>query len=72
MGASTLIPTRVHRAEQFMKGKAVTPHLLLEMAEMAAADVSVVSDFRGDEAYRRDMIRVVLARTAATVFSVSL
>jgi CO/xanthine dehydrogenase FAD-binding subunit len=45
---------------------------LLEMAEMAAGDVSVVSDFRGDEAYRRDMIRVVLARTAATVFSVSL
>lgn len=72
VGASTLIPTRVHRAEEFLEGKMVTPDVLREMAEMAASDVSVVSDIRGDEAYRRDMIRVVLARTAATLFNVTL
>ena len=72
VGASALIPTRVRRAEEFLQGKAVTADVLREMAAMAASDVSVVSDFRGDEDYRRDMIRVVVARTAATVFNVPL
>jgi carbon-monoxide dehydrogenase medium subunit len=72
VGASTPIPTRAHHAEEFLNGKAVTSDVLREMAEMAARDVPVVSDFRGDEEYRRAMIRVVLARTASTLFSVPL
>ena len=58
--------------EEFLDGKAITPETLRDMATVAAGEVSVVSDFRGDEAYRRDMIRVVLARTAAPLFNVPL
>ena len=72
VGASTPIPTRAHRAEEFLDGKAITPETLRDMATVAAGEVSVVSDFRGDEDYRRDMIRVVVARTAATLFNVPL
>jgi carbon-monoxide dehydrogenase medium subunit len=68
IGASVPVPTRARRAEQFLEGKTVTLEVLEEAAAIAAADVEPVSDFRGSAEYRRDMIRTVVRRTAATVF----
>jgi carbon-monoxide dehydrogenase medium subunit len=72
IGASVPIPVRARRAEEFLEGKSVTRDVLEEAADIAAADITPVSDFRGTEEYRRDMVRIVVRRTAAAVFAVSL
>jgi carbon-monoxide dehydrogenase medium subunit len=71
IGASTPIPIRAKRAEQYLEGKKVTREILEEAAEIAAADITPLSDFRGSGEYRRDMVRTVLSRTAAEAFGLS-
>ena len=68
LGASTPIPARVPRAEALLEGKAVTSELAAEAAAAAAEDIFAISDARGDEAYRRAMVRVVVRRTLAALF----
>lgn len=68
VGASTPIPARVPRAEALLEGKAVTPDLAAQAAAAAAEDIFAISDARGDEAYRRAMVRVVVRRTLAALF----
>ncbi|MBL8382124.1 MAG: xanthine dehydrogenase family protein subunit M [Burkholderiales bacterium] len=68
VGASTPIPARVPRAEALLEGRAVTAELAAAAAAAAADDIFAVSDGRGDEAYRRAMVRVVLRRTLAALF----
>jgi len=71
VGASTPIPARVARAEAFLAGKAVTAEVAAEAADIASADILALSDSRGDEAYRRDMVRVVARRTIAQLFDLA-
>jgi len=70
VGASTPIPGRLPRAETFLRGKEVSAAVLEEMADIAADEARPVSDFRGTEEFRRDMIRVVVRRLAADVFGI--
>jgi carbon-monoxide dehydrogenase medium subunit len=70
IGASVPIPVRALRAEQFLEGKTITPDALEEAARIAAEDITPVSDFRGSGDYRREMVRVVVKRTAAAALSV--
>jgi len=62
----------VARAEAFLAGKAVTAEVAAEAADIASADILAVSDSRGDEAYRRDMVRVVARRTIAQLFDLAI
>ncbi len=71
IGASTPIPVRAKRAEEFLEGKTVTRDVIEEAADIAAADITPISDLRGAAEYRRDMVRAVLSRTAASVFGVA-
>lgn len=68
VGASTPIPARVPRAEVLLESGEVTPALVAEAAAAAAQDIFALSDGRGDEAYRRAMVRVVARRTMHTLF----
>ncbi|WP_042877850.1 FAD binding domain-containing protein [Cupriavidus necator] len=68
VGASTPIPARLRRAEALLSGKAVTADLAEEAAAIVAADINAVSDMRGSESYRREMVRVVARRTIAELF----
>jgi carbon-monoxide dehydrogenase medium subunit len=68
VGASTPIPARVPRAEALLEGQRVTVPLAAQAAAAAAEDIFAISDARGDEAYRRAMVRVVVRRTLAAVF----
>jgi carbon-monoxide dehydrogenase medium subunit len=70
VGASTPVPTRLRRAEDFLRGQRVTREVLEEAAHLGAAEVTPLADFRGSAEYRRDMVRVLVRRTAETVFSV--
>ncbi len=71
IGASTPIPTRARRAEQFLEGKAINPDVLVEAADIAASEITPLSDFRGSADYRLQIVRTVLRRTAASVFALS-
>lgn len=71
VGASTPIPARLRRAETLLAGKAVTAELAAEAAAIVAEDINAVSDMRGSESYRREMVRVVARRTIAELFGVA-
>jgi carbon-monoxide dehydrogenase medium subunit len=68
IGASTVIPSRAREAEAHLTGKPISRAAIAEMARIAAQEVGVVSDFRGDEAYRRQIVAVVVERTCAGLF----
>jgi len=68
VGASTPITARVPRAEAVLEGKVVTAQLAAQAAAAAAEDIFAISDARGDEAYRRAIVRVVVRRTLAALF----
>lgn len=72
VGASTPIPARVARAEAFLAGRTVTAEVAAEAAGIASADILAVSDSRGSEDYRRDMVRVVARRTIAQLFDLAI
>lgn len=71
IGASVPIPVRARRAEQFLEGKTPTREVLEHAADLAAADISPVDDFRGSADYRRRIVRTMVRRTAAAAFSLN-
>jgi carbon-monoxide dehydrogenase medium subunit len=68
VGASVPVPRRLTRAEEYLRGKTVTPQVAAEAADMVAADMAAISDTRGSEEYRRAMVRVVARRTIGQLF----
>jgi carbon-monoxide dehydrogenase medium subunit len=70
IGASTPIPVRARKTEQFLEGKVVTRDVLEEAAGIARSEIEVLSDFRGSAEYRREMAGVILRRTAASLFGI--
>ena len=71
VGASTPIPTRLHRAEAFLEGRKVTAEIAAQAADLVAQDIVPVSDLRGSAEFRRDMVRTVAQRTIAELFGIS-
>jgi carbon-monoxide dehydrogenase medium subunit len=68
IGATTAIPTRIERCEAFLQNKEITRAVLAEAAEIIATDIDSISDLRGAEEYRRDMVRVISRRALAKLF----
>lgn len=68
VGGSTAVPSRMARAEAFLEGQTLTHAVAAEAADMAAADIVAISDLRGSEDYRRDMVRVVARRALSGLF----
>jgi carbon-monoxide dehydrogenase medium subunit len=64
--ASTIIHAR--RAEEALRGKAVTDAALREMGEVAATEVDPMDDNRGSAGYKREMVKVLVARAAKEAF----
>jgi len=63
VGAATTVPARVCEAELFLTGKAISSAVAAQAADLVADNIQPMSDLRGSEAYRRDMVRVVARRT---------
>jgi aerobic carbon-monoxide dehydrogenase medium subunit len=63
VSAATDKPTRLHTAEKILKGKAGDPKALKQAGEAAAEEVHIESDMHGSAAYKKQLLRVVLART---------
>jgi CO/xanthine dehydrogenase FAD-binding subunit len=49
-GAVGPVPLRLREVEAFMEGKEITPELLLEIQDKAAAEVTPITDVRSTEA----------------------
>lgn len=69
VGASTVVPTRVRRAEALLMERPITATTLAEAADIVAADIAPISDARGSADYRRDMVRVVARRNLTHLFA---
>ncbi|HEY9529876.1 MAG TPA: xanthine dehydrogenase family protein subunit M [Burkholderiales bacterium] len=62
VSAATDKPTRLVAAEGILKGKVSDPKAIKEAGEAAAEEVSIESDLHGSAAYKKQLIRVYLAR----------
>jgi len=62
LGAVGPTPMRATKAEHLLIGKPVTETLLEEVGRVASMECSPISDIRGSEEYRRDMVRVFTER----------
>jgi carbon-monoxide dehydrogenase medium subunit len=62
LGAVAPTPVRAWEAEQLLAGNLVTEALLEEVGKAAAKECRPISDIRGSEEYRRDMVRVFTKR----------
>ncbi|KKM12512.1 carbon monoxide dehydrogenase [Clostridiales bacterium PH28_bin88] len=62
LGAVAPIPMKARKTEELLAGKVVTDDLLDEAGVCAAGECKPISDIRGSEEYRREMIRVFTKR----------
>ena len=66
IGLNSVAPTIVHakKAEEVLRGKAVTDGALRELGEVAATEVDPTDDNRGSAEYKREMVKVLVRRAA--------
>ena len=62
VGAATDKPTRLLEAEKILKGSFFQDNILEHAGEAAAGEVAIESDLHGSAAYKKQLIRVYLAR----------
>ena len=63
VSAATDKPTRLLASEKILKGKIGDEKAVRQAAEAAAEEASIESDLHGSAAYKKQLIRVYLART---------
>lgn len=59
-GAVAPTPVRLSKTEALLNGEKLTDELIKDACEMAMGEVSPISDIRASEAYRREMVGVML------------
>jgi aerobic carbon-monoxide dehydrogenase medium subunit len=57
-----LTPVKARKAEQFLQGKKLDDGNIKEAGKLAAQESEPRADFRGDEDYKKDLVRVLAAR----------
>jgi carbon-monoxide dehydrogenase medium subunit len=62
LGAATETPTRLAAAEDVLRGAAIDDALLRRAGDAAADAVQLMSDPQGSAAYKRQLVRVYVAR----------
>jgi aerobic carbon-monoxide dehydrogenase medium subunit len=65
VSAATETPTRLADAEQALRGGAAGDALWRQAGEAAAAEADTISDGQGSAAYKRQLVRVYVARALA-------
>ncbi|HEY7067449.1 MAG TPA: xanthine dehydrogenase family protein subunit M [Chloroflexota bacterium] len=63
LGSAGPTPLRARGAEDVLRGQEMTDAVLREAGEAAAAESDPLADVRGSAAYKREMVKVWLART---------
>jgi carbon-monoxide dehydrogenase medium subunit len=62
VSAATDRPTRLAAAEKTLRGKRIDDKLLKQAGEAAAQEAAIVGDLHGSESYKKQLIRVYVAR----------
>jgi carbon-monoxide dehydrogenase medium subunit len=62
LGASAPTPMRAKQAEEVLRGKKITDGLLKKAGEVASTEAQPISDIAASEEYRRELVRVLVAR----------
>jgi carbon-monoxide dehydrogenase medium subunit len=62
LGAVAPTPMRAKQAEAVLRGKKITDNLLKEAGEIASTGAEPISDIYGSEGYRRELVKVLVAR----------
>jgi carbon-monoxide dehydrogenase medium subunit len=62
LGACAPIPMRAKQAEEVLRGKKVTDSLLREAGQIASQEADPISDIAASEEYRRELVKVLVAR----------
>ncbi|HTY78666.1 MAG TPA: xanthine dehydrogenase family protein subunit M [Candidatus Bathyarchaeia archaeon] len=62
-------PVRATAAESALEGKALTPQLIAQAADLAAQGARPISDQRGSADFRRHLVRVLTRRTLTTALA---
>lgn len=62
LSAATDQPVRLLSSEKILRGKAADPEAVKQAGEAAAEEVRIESDLHGSAAYKKQLIRVYLAR----------
>lgn len=65
IGSCAPTPIRLPKTEALLKGKKLTPELIQEAAELAATEVSPISDVRASAEYRISLVKVAVRRSLA-------
>jgi carbon-monoxide dehydrogenase medium subunit len=71
VSAATETPTRLAGAEQALRGGTAGDVLWRQAGEAAAAEAETISDGQGSAAYKRQLVRVYVARALAAALQVS-
>ncbi|MBS7620270.1 xanthine dehydrogenase family protein subunit M [Candidatus Bathyarchaeota archaeon] len=66
LGAVAPIPLRIFRAEDYLKGKAISKDAVEEAAQIVSEDIKPITDLRATAEYRRDVSKA-LTRDALTI-----
>jgi carbon-monoxide dehydrogenase medium subunit len=69
ISAATDVPTRLVAAEVVLRGARVEDKLLREAGDAAVAEANVIGDEHGSAAYKRELLRVYLARAIRAALS---
>ena len=69
LGNAAPRPMRTKRAEELMRGKKITDHLLQEAGEIASTEGDPISDIHASAEYRQDLLKVLVKRVGQEAFS---
>jgi len=62
VSAATAKASRLPEAERFLLGARADDNLLQKVAEAAAAEADIIADMRGSASYKRELLRIYVAR----------
>ncbi len=71
IGATTDTPTRLAKAEDVLRGARADDAVLRRAGEAAAAEAAVIGDQHGTAAYKRELLRVYVARAVRAALAAS-
>lgn len=69
MGSVGPTPLRSKRGEAFLRGQTITDALIKDAARVSAEDAQPTTDTNGSEAYKRELVRVLVARCIKEAFA---
>lgn len=64
-------PIRARKAEELIRGKEIEDRLIAKASEVAAEEAKPISDIRGSDSYRKEMVKVLTTRAIKKAIGIS-